>query len=358
MKCTNKNKKQTQNSYDAARRRKALRKRRRRQQQVVTVLVILILCLTAIGIAYLIHSGSKKDYVIDYETKNYNKSLYKGDTFAKDLCVTSNNVSLEGYSDDDSLGAAGLFDIKNNTVLYADNIHTQLYPASTTKVMTAYVALKYGNLDDIVTISENAVNLEADAQVCGFEAGDQVSMYDLMNGLLLYSGNDAALAIAEHVGGSVEAFVQKMNEEAKALGATNTNFVNPHGLHDPQQYTTAYDLYLMFNACSKNPTFIDIISQKSYSATITSADGDQWTTEWIPTNYYSAGEATPPEGVNVLGGKTGTTDEAGSCVILYNQDMDSNPYISVIMGADTKTILYDDMTALLAAGVGTKSSEK
>ena len=85
MKCTNKNKKQTQNSYDAARRRKALRKRRRRQQQVVTVLVILILCLTAIGIAYLIHSGSKKDYVIDYETKNYNKSLYKGDTFAKDL---------------------------------------------------------------------------------------------------------------------------------------------------------------------------------------------------------------------------------------------------------------------------------
>ena len=223
--------------------------------------------------------------------------------------------------------------------------------------MTAYVALKYGNLDDIVTISENAVNLEADAQVCGFEAGDQVSMYDLMNGLLLYSGNDAALAIAEHVGGSVEAFVQKMNEEAKALGATNTNFVNPHGLHDPQQYTTAYDLYLMFNACSKNPTFIDIISQKSYSATITSADGDQWTTEWIPTNYYSAGEATPPEGVNVLGGKTGTTDEAGSCVILYNQDMDSNPYISVIMGADTKTILYDDMTALLAAGVGTKSAE-
>ena len=183
MKCTNKNKKQTQNSYDAARRRKALRKRRRRQQQVVTVLVILILCLTAIGIAYLIHSGSKKDYVIDYETKNYNKSLYKGDTFAKGLCVTSNNVSLEGYSDDASLGAAGLFDIKNNTVLYADNIHTQLYPASTTKVMTAYVALKYGNLDDIVTISENAVNLEADAQVCGFEAGDQVSMYDLMNGL-------------------------------------------------------------------------------------------------------------------------------------------------------------------------------
>ena len=339
MKCTNKNKKQTQNSYDAARRRKALRKRRQRQQQVVTILVILILCLTAIGIAYLIHSGSKKDYVIDYVTKNYNKSLYKGDTFAKDLCVTSNNVSLEGYSDDASLGAAGLFDIKNNTVLYADNIHTQLYPASTTKVMTAYVALKYGNLDDIVTISENAVNLEADAQVCGFE------------------GNDAALAIAEHVGGSVEAFVQKMNEEAKALGATNTNFVNPHGLHDPQQYTTAYDLYLMFNACSKNPTFIDIISQKSYSATITSADGDQWTTEWIPTNYYSAGEATPPEGVNVLGGKTGTTDEAGSCVILYNQDMDSNPYISVIMGADTKTILYDDMTALLAAGVGTKSAE-
>ena len=357
MKCTNKNQKQTTRPHDAADRRRALRKKRRRQRQLVTVFVIILLCLTVVGIAFLVYSRNSKDYIISYETKNYNKSLYKESTFAKDLCVTSNNVSLEGYSDDTSLGAAGLFDIKNHKVLYADNIHKQLYPASTTKVMTAYVALKYGNMDDIVTVSENAVNLDADAQVCGLEAGNQISMYDLMCGLLLYSGNDAALAIAEHVGGSVDEFVKKMNEEAQALGATNTNFVNPHGLHDPEQYTTAYDLYLMFNACSQNPTFLDIISQKSHSATITSADGDQWVAEWLPTNYYSAGEATPPDGVNVLGGKTGTTDEAGSCVILYDQDMDSNPYISVIMGAENKTILYDDMTALLLAGVGTKSSE-
>lgn len=357
MKCTNKNQKQAEKPQDAAKRRRAQRRRKRRQRQLVTAFVVALLCLTAVGIVFMIRANGSNNYAINYETKHYNKNLYKEDTFAKNLCVTSNNVSLEGYSDDSSLSAAGLFDINNEKVLYADNIHTRIYPASTTKVMTAYVALKYGNMDDIVTVSENAVNLDEDAQVCGFEAGDTLSMYDLMCGLLLYSGNDAALAIAEHIGGSVDAFVQMMNEEAQALGATNTNFVNPHGLHDDNHYTTAYDLYLMFNACAKNSTFIDIISQKSYSATITSADGDQWTAEWIPTNYYSAGEATPPEGVNVLGGKTGTTDEAGSCVILYNQDMESNPYISIIMGADTKDILYDDMTKLLAAGVGTKSSQ-
>ena len=273
-------------------------------------------------------------------------AAFPGQSFAE-------NVEIESP-------AACLMELTTGKILYEKEADTRRSPASVTKIMTTLLimeAIKSGKitLQDEVVTSAHAKSMGG-SQVF-LEEGEKQTVDTLIKCILVASGNDASVAMAEYIGGSEEAFVQKMNEEAKALGATNTNFVNPHGLHDPQQYTTAYDLYLMFNACSKNPTFIDIISQKSYSATITSADGDQWTTEWIPTNYYSAGEATPPEGVNVLGGKTGTTDEAGSCVILYNQDMESNPYISVIMGADTKTILYDDMTALLAVGVGTKSSK-
>lgn len=292
-----------------------------------------------------------EEYSLQYETEHFNRNLYEGTLYAEDLCVTSDNIALNGFDDDSSLHAAGLFDVNAHQVLYADRIHEQLFPASTTKILTAYVALKYGNLSDIVTVSENATTFEPEAQLCGLICGDQLTLYDLLCGLLLYSGNDNAVAIAEHISGSTEAFVQTMNEEAWALGATHTHFVNPHGLHDENHYTTAYDLYLIFNKCISDQRFIDIISLTSYTATITGADGTVRNPVWESTNYYSAGLVDAPEGVKVLGGKTGTTDEAGSCVILYNQDFSDNPYISIIMGADDKAILYDDMTRLLASGV-------
>ena len=96
---------------------------------------------------------------------------------------------------------------------------------------------------------------------------------------------------------------------------------------------------------------MDIISMDSYSAEITRADGSVRTAVWTPTNYYSAGLATPPEGVRVIGGKTGTTDQAGNCVILYDEAAEENPYISVIMGASDKTLLYDQMNQLFTAGM-------
>lgn len=307
----------------------------------------LILALTTTGCGL----GSSYDQAAIYENTNYDKSLYRGSLFAEDLCVTDKDVTLSGFSDDSSLHAAGLFDIKNEKVLYAYQLHEKLFPASTTKTMTAYLTLKYGNLDDIVTVSSNATDFAADEQICNLQTGDQVSLYDLLCGLVLHSGNDCAVAIAEHLAGSVEAFADMMNEEARALGATNTHFVNPHGLQDEDHYTTAYDLYLMFNACVQDQRFLDIISLPSYTGELTGADGTYRTEQWMPTNYYSLGEAYAPNGVEIFGGKTGTTDEAGSCVILYSQDLENNPYISIVMGADDKTILYDDMTNLLAAGI-------
>ena len=217
--------------------------------------------------------------------------------------------------------------------------------------MTAYIALKYGNLDDQITVSANATDFNWDESVCGLQTGDTLTLYDLLCGLMLQSGNDAGTAIAEYISGSEEDFAELMNEEAASLGATGTHYVNPHGLHDENHYTTAYDLYLIFNAALKNEKFLEIISLDSYSASITGADGTVRTQVWEPTNYYSAGLATPPDGVRVVGGKTGTTDEAGNCVVLYDLDSENQPYISVIMGAPDKDSLYIEMNEMYTAGI-------
>ena len=337
-----------------------LRKKRKRRQQrralVIGVLSVCLVFLLGIGIFFVLNGTDKENtQVLSYETAHLNKKLYQDSLFAEKLCVTTGDVALEGFPGDASLHAAGLFDIEKQQVLYGDRLFDRLYPASTTKVMTALLVLKYGNLDDIVTVSENALNLEAEATVCGLQSGDKLSLYDLLCGLVIQSGNDSAVAIAEHMFGSVEAFAQKMNEEALILGATGSNFTNPHGLHDMNHYTTAYDLYLMFNACLKYEAFQDIISMKSYASTVTGGEGSTRVLEWYPTNYYSAGITPVPEGVTVFGGKTGTTNEAGSCVILYSQNEAGNPFISLVMGASDKEILYQDMSQILTTGVAVKS---
>ena len=315
----------------------------------------LILCLvlfmgagTAAVLLFLSNNGSN---IKEYEKDSYTGSIYQGQMFAQDLCVASDDVQLSGFEDDTTLHGAALFDLENESVVYGYNLYDRLYPASTTKVLTAYVALKYGNLEDQVTVSANATDFNWDESICGLQTVDTLSMYDLLCGLMLVSGNDAAAAIAEHISGSTEEFAELMNREAAALGATGTHFVNPHGLPDDNHYTTVYDLYLFFNACMKDERFVDIISMDSYTVELKGADGTVRTDEWEPTHFYASGEATAPEGIHIVGGKTGTTLKAGNCVILYEEASDGSPYISVIMGAETKPLLYEEMNRLLSAGI-------
>ena len=336
MKCTDKKK----------------RKRKKNTAGRVIALILTVIIFSGAGAAgaYFLNNASG-DQLLYYEQKNYRQSIWQGTFFAQDLCVAAENVSLDGFADEDSLHAAGLFDINSNQVVYGFRLYDKLYPASTTKIMTAYLALKYGNLDDIVTVSEHATDFNWDEVTSGLRTGDQVSLYDLVCGLMLRSGNDCGTAIAEHISGSEEAFAELMNREARALGATGTHFTNPHGLHDENHYTTAYDLYLIFNACLKDERFVEIISMDSYDGTLTGADGTVRTETWIPSNYYSNGTVEAPDGVRVFGGKTGTTDQAGCCVILYSEDMQEHPYISVIMGAEDKNFLYQEMNRLFTAGI-------
>ena len=168
----------------------------------------------------LLTGCQSENTVAKYEAENYNNNLYEGHLYAEDLCVSKDDVEIEDFTGDSSLHAAGLFNIDDKTVDYAYNIHEKIYPASTTKILTALTAMELCDMDETVTVSQDAAasSFDIEAQVCGLQEGDQISMEALLNGLLLHSGNDNAVAIAEYAGdGSVEDFVNLMNKKAEEL---------------------------------------------------------------------------------------------------------------------------------------------
>lgn len=283
--------------------------------------------------------------VSSYRLITLEENSQTANPFAEDLCVVKDDINEANVSIQAS--GAALFDINCKDTLYARNVHEKLYPASLTKVLTALVALKHGSGDMILTATANVSNLEADAQVCGIKPGDQMTLTQALHLLLINSANDAAIMIAEGLGGSVEAFSDMMNEEALLIGATNSHFVNPHGLSDDNHYTTVYDMYLITNAAMKYTLFNEIIHMDSYTTVYQDGKGASKEVTVNSTNHYLQGLAQAPSGVTVLGGKTGTTNAAGHCLILISRDASSNPYISVIMRADSRDNLYSQMTDLL-----------
>lgn len=298
----------------------------------------------------LIGCTSSEKNLATYESSSYKKTVYKAKGVAEKLCVTSEeDISYKAVNTDIALSAVGLFSLSDKEVLYGRNIYKKIYPASTTKILTALVALKYGNLDDVVTVSKTATQFPPAASLCGIKEGDKLTLRELLYGLLIPSGNDAAVAIAEHISGSVKEFATLMNKEAYDLGATHTHFVNPHGLHDDNHYTTAYDLYLIFNQCIKYDEFIKIVSETKHDMAVTSADGTSRTVELETTSLYGLGKADKPKNLTVIGGKTGNTGEAKRCLVLLSKDEQEHAYISIVMGAETKPLVYENMNKMLNA---------
>lgn len=269
-------------------------------------------------------------------------------SFAQDLCVINGDYKDDTDVSMEESSAAGLFDVTNNKVLYSQNIHERLNPASLTKIMTALVAIKYGNTDDMIVCSENVKINESGATVCGLKAGDRLTLNQALHALLINSANDAAVAIAEHIGGSMEGFAAMMNEEAVLLGATNSHFVNPHGLTANEHYVTAYDMYLIMNAAMQYELFNEIIHMNEYSTVYYSGDDKEKEMSFRSTNLFFHGDYSAPDKITVIGGKTGTTNAAGSCLVLLTKDTGGNPYISVILRASKREILYKEMIDLLS----------
>ena len=268
-------------------------------------------------------------------------------TFASDLCVVDSDISGSDFQITDN-ASGGLFDLSKKETLYAKNVNEQVHPASLTKVMTALVALKNGSLDQILVAGSDVYVNESGAQKIGLKEGDRMTLDQALRILLVYSANDVANMIASNIGGSIENFVDMMNKEASIIGATNSHFANPHGLTADDHYVTAYDMYLIFNAAMQYDTFNEIINMMEYNTNYQSASGDTVDVSISNTNAFLRGDRQAPSGVTVVGGKTGTTNAAGHCLILLARDVNGKPYIAVIMRDPDNGALYDDMSGLLA----------
>ena len=161
-----------------------------------------------------------------------------------------------------SAQTAIMIEADSGEVLYEKNADEKAYPASITKIMTAFLAIENGALDKKVKVSDKAAGVEGSSIY--LEPGERISLRDLVYGLMLRSGNDAAVAIAEEIGGSKNHFVMMMNKRARELGAYNTHFANPNGLHNPEHYTTARDMAYIAEAAMKNPEFKKVVAAKSW----------------------------------------------------------------------------------------------
>jgi len=248
-----------------------------------------------------------------------------------------------------------LIEADTGRVIFEKNPDQRMYPASTTKILTVWLALTMGDslengLETKFPLSENAVNLAPDESSAKFAAGENVRLIDLCYAAILVSGNDAATAIAEGLGGSVESFAGMMNEAAYALGCYSTHFVNANGLHDENHYTTARDLAAMARVAMQNEDFRMIVSAPSYTLPKDNIyrarsiiNGNNFVAESKDENkksrYYS----------DSTGIKTGTTSAAGNCLVA-SATRDGVSLIAVVLGATSDTSRYEDAIKLMDYG--------
>lgn len=265
-------------------------------------------------------------------------------SFADDIDTETLDVSTEinsftdAYTEpikepDVNSRACVVIDRKTNSVLFGKNENSKKKMASTTKIMTATIIIEKCNLTDTIEISKKAAGTGGSR--LGLKTGDKITVLDLLYGLMLRSGNDAAVALAEYAGGDINGFAELMNAKALELGLTNTHFETPHGLDSNEHYTTAYELALLSNYALNNPTFTKIVGTKNYTITINGSPKDLSNTNELLGNM---------EGV--YGIKTGFTNGANRCLVTAckKNNMD---IICVVLGADTKKFRTIDSIKLI-----------
>jgi D-alanyl-D-alanine carboxypeptidase (penicillin-binding protein 5/6) len=244
-------------------------------------------------------------------------------------------VIADAATPDVSAKSAIVIEASTGKVLYSKNADDRRYPASTTKMLTLIVALENGNINDIVTTSPNASNTEG--STLWLAPGEQMKMLDLLYGMMLISGNDSTVAVAEHIAGSVDKYAKLMTAKAHAIGALNSNFTNTSGLPDPNHYTTAADLARIAAYGYKNPMFTQIVSTKHVVIPWPGKDHDR--------DLYNENKLLwLYEGAN--GVKTGYTDAAGRCLV-SGAKRNGVQVIAVVLDSDR---MWDDSMKLLDFG--------
>jgi|CZCA01.1.fsa_nt_gi D-alanyl-D-alanine carboxypeptidase (penicillin-binding protein 5/6) len=233
--------------------------------------------------------------------------------------------------------SAVLIEATTGTVVYGKNERMRMHPASTTKIMTALLAIELGDTESTVLVSGKAAGIGGSS--LWLRKGQKIELGDLIRGTMLRSGNDGCVAIAEHIAGSEKDFVRMMNLKARKLGAMNTRFANPHGLTEPNHYSTAFDLALMARYGLKYPLFADIVSTREAEVTLTQGESEEKrklaNTNWLLWSFEGA------DGV-----KTGTTAAAGYCLVA-SATRNGVQFISVVLDSDAR---WSDSARLLSYG--------
>ena len=225
------------------------------------------------------------------------------------------------------------YERNTKTILFGKKINEKVPMASTTKIMTAILLLEYGNLEEYAVASKKAQ--ATTGQQLNLKEGDKISLNDLLYAIMLYSANDGAVVIAEHIGGSVEGFCQIMNEKAKSIGCQNTNFTSPHGLDNINHYSTPYDLALITDYALKISEFKKITSTKNYTIQINGNNRDIRNTNRLVH-----------ENNNITGTKTGYTNNALYCLVANKVEGDKD-VIVVVLGANTSNQRFNETREIL-----------
>lgn len=259
--------------------------------------------------------------------------------------IQSNNIAGWPQGPMIETGAAIVMDAETNAILYSKNIDEMKYPASVTKLMTTLLALEHGNLDDIVNFSVEAVySIEYGSSHLGLTEGEQLTLEDCLYGIMMASANEISNAVAEHIGGDIDTFVQMMNDRAAELGCTGTHFENVHGLHDDNHYVTARDMALITQEVLKHEKFLEIIGTEEYHFDETNLVDEKrffinhhkMMLSWEPDYLYEG----------CLGGKTGFTDEAWNTLVTV-AERDGMELICVVLRTPGLDRSYWDTTELL-----------
>ena len=241
--------------------------------------------------------------------------------------------------------AAIVMEASTGAILYSKNVHDSYYPASITKILTALLALENSSLGETVTFSKKAVfDVDLDSSRIGIDVGERLTMEESLYGIMLESANEVSYAVAEHISGDVDSFSALMNKRAKELGATDSHFINPHGLPDPDHYTSAYDMAVISRAAINNPTFRKITSTRTFTIPPTNI---QEKARPLANHHKFINGAMPFEGA--IGGKTGYTTKAKYTLVTF-AERNGMTLISVVMSCDSIKDEYSDTSNILNYG--------
>lgn len=259
--------------------------------------------------------------------------IFSNLVYATSVEKTDNNTNETDIFEEITAQNLLLGETSTERILYERNAEEKIYPASVTKLMTAILVVENCELDEIVTVSENAVFSVPSGYVnANLQVGEELTVEDLLYVMLIPSANDAANALAEHVGGSIESFSAMMNTRAKELGCTGSNFTNPSGLQEKEHYTTTRDLYLIAKEAITKPIIRKIIKTTQYTLPETNKYTDlKLKRIFTTTNYMIRSSLTKYYCDYCIGGKTGYTTEAKNCVIEY-AEKDGIELIAIVMG--------------------------